>query len=362
VSDKRPTSVIERAAQRLAQLKSAGIEVPAPAPAEAAPQRDGSATIVEAMARTQASPAHGGAAMPGHAGAPAFNGSALAPAQRPAAVPGTSDPATPKAQRVIELAAEAPELAPDETPVAQPARKVDIDFARLESMGYLSPTASRSQLADEFRVIKRTLLHNIAVRPAEAVNATNLIMVTSALPGEGKTFTAINLALSMASEFDRTVLLIDADVQRPAVLDRLGLPRSKGLLDLLTDSSVALHEVLLRTNVDKLSILPPGTAHAQATELLASEAMDRLLLDLSTRYPDRVIVFDAPPLLASTESRVLATHMGQVIMVVAADKTPQGSLMEAMRTVESCPLVYSVLNKTRRASAGSYYGYYGYGY
>ena len=187
-------------------------------------------------------------------------------------------------------------------------------------------------------------------------------MVTSALPGEGKTFTAINLALSMASELDRTVLLIDADVQRPAVLDRLGLPRTKGLLDLLTDPNVALHEVLLRTNVDKLSILPPGTSHAQATELLASDAMDRLLLDISTRYPDRVVVFDAPPLLASTESRVLATHMGQVVMVVSADKTPQNSLMEAMRTVESCPLVYSVLNKTRRASAGSYYGYYGYGY
>lgn len=325
MSDKRPTSVIERAAARLAQLRNAGIEVAAPS---AGAHREGAVALDPGQPLPPMPPLPAAAATaataPAHPGAPATR---------------------------------VPEPAP-----APPARRVDIDLDRLAGMSYLTPGAPRSQAADEFRVIKRSLLQQIDVRPADAVNPTNLIMVTSALAGEGKTFTAINLAMSMASELDRTVLLVDADVQRPAVLDRLGLPRSKGLLDLLTDPSVALHDVLLKTNVDKLTLLPAGTPHAQATELLASDAMDRLLVDISSRYPDRVIVFDAPPLLASTESRVLATHMGQVVVVVSADKTPQASLMEAMRTLETCPLVYSVLNRTRRVSAGSYYGYYGYGY
>jgi len=324
VSDKRPTSVIERAAARLAQLRNAGIEVAAPA---AGAKPDGAIALD-----------------PGQPLPP------MPPLGPTGAAAGARLPAGTPASRV-----------PEPTP-APPARRVDIDFDRLAGMAYLTPGAPRSQLADEYRVIKRSLLLHIDTQPAEAVNPTNLIMVTSALAGEGKTFTAINLAMSMASELDRTVLLVDADVQRPAVLDRLGLPRSKGLLDLLTDPSVALHDVLLRTNVEKLTLLPAGTAHAQATELLASDAMDRLLVDIANRYPDRVIIFDAPPLLASTESRVLATHMGQVVVVVAADKTPQASLMEAMRNLETCPLVYSVLNRTRRAGAGSYYGYYGYGY
>jgi protein-tyrosine kinase len=92
--------------------------------------------------------------------------------------------------------------------------------------------------------------------------------------------------------------------------------RGPALLDVLTDESIDLSQVLMRTNVDKLSILPSGTQHARATELLASEAMIRLLDEMASRYPDRIIIFDSPPLLMTTESRVLATHMGQVVVVV----------------------------------------------
>lgn len=132
-------------------------------------------------------------------------------------------------------------------------------------------------------------------RTNSAIQNGNLIMITSALPGEGKTFTAINLAISIAMELDNTVMLVDADVSRPSVLNMLGLQPAPGLLDVVVKNSVDISGVLLRTNIEKLSILPSGTAQARATELLASDAMIRLLDDMSGRYSDRIIIFDSPP-------------------------------------------------------------------
>jgi receptor protein-tyrosine kinase len=167
-------------------------------------------------------------------------------------------------------------------------------------------------------------------------------------------------------ELDTTVLLVDADVARPAVPERLGLPQDAGLLDLLTRKDLDVSDVMMRTNIDRLSILTAGTPHARATELLASEAMAGLIEELASRYPDRVLIFDAPPLLSSTESRVLANHMGQVVLVVEADRTPQTSVKSALDTIEDCPVVMTVLNKIERSETGSYYGGYGgyggYGY
>jgi protein-tyrosine kinase len=247
---------------------------------------------------------------------------------------------------------------PRPEPAAQ-SRKVEIDLTRLAAMGYLVPDAPRLQIADEFRVIKRPLLTNVHGESAAPVKDANLIMVTSSLPGEGKTFVAVNLAISLAMELDTTVLLVDADVARPSVLSRLGLPPSAGLLDVLTNPGMDMSEVMLRTNLEKLSLLPAGKPQGRATELLASGAMDKLLGELSTRYADRIVVFDAPPLLPSTESRVLASRMGQVIMVVEADHTPQRSVAQALATIEACPVVMTLLNKTSRSEVGSYHGYYG---
>lgn len=236
------------------------------------------------------------------------------------------------------------------------SRKVHIDLARLAAAGYLTPEAPRARIADEFRVVKRPLLEQIGRTSGQI--GWNLLMVSSALPGEGKTFVSINLAMSLAMELDKTVLLVDADVARPAVLSRLGLPQSSGLMDLLTDPAVGVADVMLRTNVPKLSILPAGRPHARATELLASESMQRLLAELSTRYSDRILVFDAPPLLPSTESRVLASQVGQVVLVVEANHTSQRTLEQALATVEQCPTVWPLLNKVSRSEVGSYHGYY----
>jgi exopolysaccharide/PEP-CTERM locus tyrosine autokinase len=253
----------------------------------------------------------------------------------------------------------------------QPAalsRRIEIDLDALAAAGIVSPNAPRSQIADQFRVIKRPLISNAMGKGASVVASGNLIMVTSALPGEGKTFTAINLAMSIATELDYTVMLVDADVARPSVMSVLGLPAGPGLLDLVLDKSKDLSDMLLRTNIDKLTILPSGTPHGRATELLASDAMIELLDDMAKRYADRIIVFDSPPLLLATESRVLASHMGQIVVVVQAEKTLQSDVAQALATIEACPVKLMLLNQARTTAKGSYerghgYGYgYGYGY
>jgi protein-tyrosine kinase len=239
-----------------------------------------------------------------------------------------------------------------------PSRHVEIDFARLQLRGFVTPDMPKSQIADEFRVIKRPIIHNALKSDGSSARPRNLIMVTSALPREGKTFTAVNLALSMAAEVDHTVLLIDGDVAHPMFTDLLGVPREPGLLDLLTRDDLDVGDVLVNTNIEKLSVLPAGSSQRYSTELLASEQMASLLRELASRYPGRIIIFDSPPLLATTEARVLASHMGQIIMVVAADATTQHAVSQALATIESCDIVMMMLNKARHTDVGSYYGYY----
>jgi exopolysaccharide/PEP-CTERM locus tyrosine autokinase len=247
------------------------------------------------------------------------------------------------------------------------SRSVELDLTAIAAAGIVTPNAPRSRMADQYRVIKRPLIANAMGRGAATIKHANLIMVTSALAGEGKSFTSINLAMSIAAELDHTVMLVDADVARPSIPRMLGLPAGPGLLELL-EGKAQISDGLLRTNVEKLTILPSGTPHPKATELLASDAMVQLLDDMATRYPDRIIIFDSPPLLLTTESRVLATHMGQIIVVVHADRTLQTAVQAALATIESCPVKLMLLNKAGRVAGDSYgytynYGYgYGYGY
>lgn len=321
-------TIIEQAARRLEELRRSGIEVPS---------RDG-----QSSGRSIASPGVGNL-----------------PARAAERLEEARAPTVPTAPSVRERQWPAVHSVTGRKAGAGHSRLVKIDLASLNSMGFLTPETPRAQIADEFRVIKRALLTNLLGASAMPVENANLIMVTSSLADEGKTFVTINLAMSMAMELDRTVLLVDADVSRPSVLSHLGIDESVGLLDVLADPSIELSDVLLRTNVDKLTILPAGAPRGHATEMLASEAMTRLLADLRTRYSDRIIIFDAPPLLPSTESRVLATRMGQVILVVEAERTPQRTVLQALATIESCSMVMPLLNKASHSEVGFYYGYYG---
>jgi receptor protein-tyrosine kinase len=187
-------------------------------------------------------------------------------------------------------------------------------------------------------------------------------MVTSSVPGEGKSFTAINLAISMATELENTVLLVDADVTKSSVLRYLGLEAEKGLLDVLRDPDVDLSDVLIKTDIAKLTVLSSGKGFAHSTELLASSAMKNFVQDISSRYHDRIIIFDCPPLLATSEASVLATYMGQIVFVVEAERTPQEAVKDALAHLSDCEHVGLVLNKAPTRTGGvDYYGY-GYGY
>ena len=244
-------------------------------------------------------------------------------------------------------------------------KQVTLDLSRLREAGLVDPGSNKSnRTTEEFRRIKRPLLMHVRGEGATVVDNANMIMVTSALPGEGKTFTSINLAMSIAMEMDKTVLLIDADVAKPDVAARLGVEAQKGLIDVLLDDSLTLPDVLLRTDVPKLTLLPSGSRHVHSTELLASERMRQLTLELSNRYSDRIVIFDSPPLLLTSESRVLASLMGQIILVAEESRTPQHAVKEAVDLLEANEIVGIVMNKgARKADGDSYggYGYYSYG-
>ncbi|MDX9740804.1 MAG: XrtA-associated tyrosine autokinase [Gammaproteobacteria bacterium] len=261
------------------------------------------------------------------------------------------------------IAGDAPASGTVATPastVPSTARTVHLDLDRLEKMNYITHEGERTLLAEEYRLIKRPLLANAFGKNADLIEHGNLIMVTSARAGEGKTFTSVNLAMSIAMEMDRTVLLVDADVGRPRVHQILGTPLGPGLIDLLLDDSLDVADVMLKTNVPKLSLIPMGRYHDHSTELLASQEMLRLTGELAGRYPDRVVIFDAPPLLITSEAVVLAGLMGQIVFVVLAEKTPRAAVRDALSLLDANKPIGLVLNKCRR-TPGDSYGY-GYGY
>jgi len=233
-----------------------------------------------------------------------------------------------------------------------------INLEKLRQAGMITPDGEKSPIAEAFRLIKRPLLANTLHNGSAQTGNHNLIMVTSALAEEGKTFCATNLAMSIAMEMDHTVLLVDADVARPSVLEYLGLEPSPGLLDVLLEDKLDLADVLIRTNVEKLAVLPAGRKHKRATELLGSHAMSDLLKEIAQRYPDRIVIFDAPPLLLTSEAQALASQMGQIVVVVEAETTPQKAVMEALRQIESCDTINFIYNKARPFPGGDFYGYY----
>lgn len=257
-----------------------------------------------------------------------------------------------------EVASSSVSLETDNNPDTQLLARIDLDLARLHRLGMVTPESGKSGVAEEFRLIKRPLIEKAFNQKTDAKHG-NLIMVTSSLPGEGKTFCAVNLAISIAMEMDHTVLLVDADVARPSIPQVLGFQSDTGLMDALLEEKLGLADVILKTNISRLRILPAGTSHKHATELLASQAMSNLLDEIAGRYPDRIIIFDSPPLLLTTEARALASQMGQIVLVVEAESTTQHAFKEALRQLgPSCANVNLVYNKARAFPGTSYYGSY----
>jgi len=233
-----------------------------------------------------------------------------------------------------------------------------LPWHELMRKGILVPEEGRSSVAEEMRTIKHPLLKNVS--HSNGNDAQNLIMITSSVPGEGKSYTSVNMAISIAMEFDKTALLVDADVARPSIAGYLGFEPRKGLVDYLIEDNLDLSELLLKTDLPSLSVLPAGRQHHHSSELLASENMKRLLVELANRYHDRIVIFDSPPLLATSEAKVLANLVGQVVVVVEAEKTSELLLNEALSQIPNANIVGLILNKSRIKSSSSQYGYHYY--
>jgi exopolysaccharide/PEP-CTERM locus tyrosine autokinase len=216
-----------------------------------------------------------------------------------------------------------------------------LDFQRLEAAGFITRDTTQTRTSEEFRLIKRSILRTY--KEANDPNS-NIIMVTSALSGEGKTFTAINLAMSIAFERDFRVLLVDADVRKADILGHLGIKPGRGLVDVLVDGTLDLSDVMIRTDFEGLTILASGMSHSLSTELLASKGMADLIDEISRRYADRIVVFDTPPVLLASEAAALAPHVGQTVFVVKAESTSREIVKEALEVLKPARNVALVLN------------------
>jgi protein-tyrosine kinase len=238
-----------------------------------------------------------------------------------------------------------------------------VDREALRSEGLLAPEQDSKRLAKQYQAIKRPLIRHAFGKRATKVEDGNLIMVTSAVAGEGKTFTSINLALSMAQERDHTVVLVDADVAKPHISTAFGVGDEPGLLDLLEDDSHTPQSLVIETDVDGLYVLPAGAPRANSTELLASNRMETVARALGSIADQPLIIFDSPPLLQTSEASVVAAMTGQVVMVVRAGKTSHHAVMSSLGMIGEDRAVNLVLNQATDISNDYHYGFdYGYGY
>jgi receptor protein-tyrosine kinase len=238
-------------------------------------------------------------------------------------------------------------------------QKIEIDFAMLESKGFVSTNSQRQLINEEYRAIKRKLLDNAFGPLSKSLNNSNIIMVTSSRPGEGKTFTAINLALSIALEQDKTVLLVDADVLRPNVMRTLEQENKQGLMEYLLGEKDNISEVMCRTNLENLRIVSAGKSHHLSTELLASEKMYVAVEEFANRYTDRVVIVDTPPLLGINETAILANLAGQALVVTEEARTKLVDVQKAVEQLNPEMAIGFIVNKAEKGSSdGTGYGYY----
>lgn len=254
----------------------------------------------------------------------------------------------PVSARQREIEADAP----------PPSFTISINHDALRAAGMLPPAHQERELAQQYRQIKRPLINLALGRGVAPIPRGNMIMVASAVPGEGKTFMSLNLAFSMQLESDLTVLLVDGDVVNPRVSQIFGVENEPGLLDVIRDPSLALKTVILPTDVPGLSFLPAGRQDANATELLASSRTQEVVSQLGNDDPSRLVLFDSAPLLLTTESHALAQLIGQIVIVVKADQTPQQAVLDAIETLSDGRAISLVLNQSLEQPRPGYYYQY----
>ncbi|GAA0304011.1 hypothetical protein GCM10009128_24210 [Psychrosphaera haliotis] len=269
-------------------------------------------------------------------------------------------------QNVSNPSATVPEVSNQDATVvsseeAQPAqhnKDLVIDIEGLEAKGFVALSRKRTLINEEFRSIKRKVLNNAFGGLAKTLNHSNLVLVSSSRPNEGKTFTAVNLALSIALEQDKTVLLVDADVLKPSVSKTLEIGANVGLIEYLTGEEENVSSVIYHTNIENLKVIPAGLPHHLSNELLSSDKMLKLCQEFANRYPDRIVVFDCPPLLGVNETALMAEQCGQGVIVVEEFKSKVSEVKQAVDLLPESMAVGFVLNKVTDPSETQGYGYY----
>ncbi len=278
--------------------------------------------------------------------------------------------AEPEAAPVAQVAAAVePVRAPQQSalavdPVVFRGERYPVDRALLRDSGMIQPEGGVTGLLEEFRIIKRQLLAQAKELARGGMGASaQRILVCSPLPGEGKTYTSVNLALSIAAEKESEVLLVDADFAKPSVLSSLGLPGSMGLMDALTDPSIDVADCVIGTDIAGLWVLPAGSMTNNDTEYLGTSRTREVLDRLVQGAPNRIVIFDSPPALAASPAAELAKYAGQAVLVARCDRTGRGSLEDAISLLSACPNIQLLLNGVHFSPSGrrfgSYYGYRG---
>ena len=275
------------------------------------------------------------------------------PAQPPAPLPGTaSAPPWRRERSADDLTLTSRDLKPI----------VEISVDRLRAEGRLPSADLARQSDDEMRRIKWPLLNAIKGRGGVPPTRNNIILVTSAVPGEGKTFTSLNLALSIVRDREMRVILVDGDVARPGLTPALGLEGRPGLNDVLEDTNLDVNSVIYQTDVEGLFFVPAGKWHEQAPEFFAGSRMPEVIAALSERAGNGVIIVDSPPLLATNEAQAVGRYVGQVLLVVRSDSTEQRAVLDAIALLDKSTPVSAVLNCVEASAVSKYYGQYYYGY
>ena len=252
-------------------------------------------------------------------------------------------------------------------PVAMPVRfrgeRHPINRQNLRDQGLIVPEGSVTGLLEEFRIVKRTLLYNASQLGQQGMGpASQRILICSPHPGEGKSYTSVNLALAIAAEKESEVLLVDADFAKPSVLSMLGLPGGRGLMDALADPEIDVADCVIGTDISGLWVLPAGNATTSDSEYLSSSRTAAVFDRLTQGAPHRIIIFDSPPALAASPAAELAKYAGQSVLIARADRTGQGALEDAVSLLSACPNIQLLLNAVHFSPSGRRFGsYYGYG-
>jgi receptor protein-tyrosine kinase len=232
-----------------------------------------------------------------------------------------------------------------------------IDIAVLERAGMIDWSKGRSRVSEEFRIIQTQVMRTAFAPESTGQGLANLIMVTSARPGEGKSFASLNLALSIARQRDHAVLLVDTDSKDQSLGRSLGLVDVPGLLDLALDPRLNADDLIVPTGFEKLTLLPIGTKPETSPELFATRQMSRLIRDLGRRYADRIVILDAAPCLSSSDPSTLAPIVGQILIVVEAERTQRAELEAALDLIQACPAISLLLNKVQVTTSHTFGAY-----